>query len=724
MRGILNAGLLCSVLSGFWIEPANAQEIAAQPNGDTAADTSDQNGDIVVTAQRRSERMSQVPISIAAIDAPALTTAGVSTTVSLAKVTPGLVAVSQGFNFSVAIRGISSTGNAIGDETNVALYVDGVYVSTPAAGLFSLNNIERIEVLKGPQGTLFGRNATGGAIRVITKTPSRTPSLDASVDYSPNFNARRGQLYVTGGLTSTISADAAIYYFKDDGFITNKNPFWTGGKIGSSRSFSARSKIVWEPSTDFTSTLALDHSDTKASYFLSPRTANLSAAIGNLTGFRSTGRWESSRTFEPTNHVKTNGVSLTARWQANPDILVSSITAYNDIKSDNLLDFDNTYLSQATLEAPYRTKAFSQEVTLTTDFGGIADFAGGLFYYDVTNCACKVNLVFLPSSVITNNDQHTAVRSIAGFGELTLRPAPRLQLIGGLRYTDERKHNYGTSRVPAFANDRRDRFSNVSVRVSARYTLYDDDANLYATYSTGFKSGAYPTLSPTTPVTRPEKIRALEGGLKMPLARRRILLTAAAFHYDYTDIQLSSLDINTATTLLQNAGKAKVSGAELGLSGKIGSHLSLISGISWMPEAKYTKYLNAAIVRPNAAGTSLENAFVDLSGTRLVRAPEVTLNLGAIYTTPLYGGEASFSANYYYSSRVVLASSGRLAQKPFSTLDLRMAFTPERSPVELSIYATNVTNTYYANGGQSTTAADSFYSARPREIGIGARVRI
>ena len=724
MRAILGAGLLCTGLTGLWVESAMAQQTVAQPGSDTATANSDQNGDIVVTAQRRSERLSQVPISISAIDAPALTTAGVSSTISLAKVTPGLVAVSQGFNFSVAIRGISSTGNAVGDETNVALYVDGVYVSTPTVGLFSLNNIERIEVLKGPQGTLFGRNATGGAIRVITKAPSQTASLDASVDYSPSFQARRGQLYVTGGLTSTISADAAIYYFQDDGYITNKNPLWMGGKIGRSRSFSARSKIAWQPSTDFTATLALDHSDSKASYFLSPRNTNLSATIGNLTGFRSTGPWESSRTFEPTNHVKSDGVSLTAKWQATPHLLVSSITAYNDIKSDNVLDFDNTYLNQAVLEAPYRTKAFSQEVTLTTDFDGIADFAGGVFYYDVTNCACNLKLTFQPSTIVTSYDQHTAVHSLAGFGELTLRPTPRLQLIGGLRYTDERKHNYGVSRVPAFTNDRRDRFSNVSARVSARYTLNDDDANVYVTYSTGFKSGAYPSLSPTTPVTRPEKIRALEGGLKMPLAQGRILLTAAAFHYNYTDIQLSSLDINTATSSLQNAGKAKVSGAELSVSGKIGSRLTLNSGISWMPEAKYTEYLNAAIVRPNAAGTSLENAFVNLSGTRLVRAPEVTVNLGANYTTPLLGGEASFSTNYYYSSRVVLAASGRLAQKPYHTLDLRVAFTPERSPVELSVYATNVTNTYYANGGQSSSAADSFYSARPREIGFGARVRL
>jgi len=714
--------LLCTASLALWSQPSLAQDKIDQDQISEASD-SEADGDIVVTAQRKSEKLSEVPISITAIDAPALTTAGVNTTLSLAKVTPGLVAVSQGFNFSVAIRGISSTGNAVGDETNVALYVDGVYVSSPTAGLFSLNNIERIEVLKGPQGTLFGRNATGGAIRVITKAPSYDTSFDFSADYSPNFNARRGQMYVTGGVSDTLAADAAIYFYEDDGYITNINPNWTGGKIGKSRSISARSKIMWEPSDDFTATIGLEHSNSKASYFLAPRIANLSATVGAIVGFRATGPWESSRTFEPFTKVTTDGVSLTARWGVSKNLGITSITAYNSITSNNTLDFDNTYLNGAVLTAPYRTKAFSQELTATSDFDGLLNFSTGLFYYNVRNCACGLNLVFQPSTVITNYDQRNTVRSIAGFGEVTLQPTSRLQLIGGLRYTNEHKHNFGTSRVPAFVSDRRDSFSNVSVRASARYTLNDDDANIYVTYSTGFKSGAYASLAAVTTVTRPEKIKAIEGGIKLPMMDGRMLVTAAAFHYDYTDIQLSSLNVATATTTLQNAGKAKVTGAELAVTGRVGSNLTLNSGISWIPKAEYSEYLNAAIIQLNPTGTALVNAFADLSGTRLVRAPKFTVNVGAAYTAPMFGGKGTLSANYFYSSKIILAPGERFFQKPYHTLDLRAAFTPNNGPVELSLYGTNVTNTYYANGGQASTSNDSFYSARPREIGFAARVR-
>jgi len=726
MQSCYTRAALCSASLGLWIAPAAAQQSTppSQAAAASVAEPEDAGADIVVTAQRRSERLSTVPISITAVDAPALKAAGVNTTLSLAKVTPGLVAVSQGFNFSVAIRGISSTGNAVGDEPNVALYVDGVYVPSPTAGLFSLNNVERIEVLKGPQGTLFGRNATGGAIRVTTKTPSHSRALDVSLDYSPNYKARTGQLYATGGLTDTIAADIALYYYKDDGFIKNRSPGWTGGKIGRSRSFSARSKLTWDPSSDFNATLTVDHSDGKASYFLSPRVQNLSAAIGALTGFRSTGRWESSRTFEPVNDVTSDGASLNLGWQVADEIRLTSLTAYNDIKSNNLLDFDNTYLNVIALRAPYRTKAFSQEVAAATDFSGIVNFTAGLFYYDARNCSCGVKLTRTPSTLLADYDQHTSVTSIAGFGEVTLQATSKLQFIGGLRYSDEHKRSSGVSRVPAFTSRRKDSFSNTSMRLGARYTLNDEDANLYLTYSTGFKSGAYGSLSPVTSVTKPEKIKAFEAGVKVPVAARRLLLTAAAFHYDYTDIQLSSLDVTTASTTLQNAGKAKVTGAELGVSGKLGSRLTVNSGISWLPRAKYTQYRNAAIVRPNAAGTSLENAIVDLSDTRIVRAPKFTFNLGASYSMEIAGGEGSLSANYFHSSRLALAVGDRLAQKAYDTLDVRAAFTPHNSPLELSVYATNVTNTYYSTGGQSTTSADSFYSARPREIGVGARIRL
>jgi iron complex outermembrane receptor protein len=197
---------------------------AATPAAATTLPADATTGDIIVTAQRRDQRLAEVPISITAIGARTLAASGVNSTIALTRVTPGLLAVDQGFNFVAAIRGISSSGNVAGDESNVALYVDGVYVATPTAGLFSFNNIERVEVLKGPQGTLFGRNATGGAIRVITRRPTQQTTFDASAEFSPSYNGKRAQAYLSGGVTRNVAADLAVYYYSDTGFITNINP--------------------------------------------------------------------------------------------------------------------------------------------------------------------------------------------------------------------------------------------------------------------------------------------------------------------------------------------------------------------------------------------------------------------------------------------------------------------------------------------------------------------
>ena len=302
---------------------------AASATVDPAADAA--GGDIIVTAQRRDQRLADVPISITAIGAQTLTATGVTSTIGLTRLTPGLLAVDQGFNFVAAIRGISSSGNVAGDESNVALYVDGVYVATPTAGLFSLNNIDRIEVLKGPQGTLFGRNATGGAIRVITRQPTQQTTFDASAEYSPSYNGKRLQAYVSGGLTSTIAADLALYYYSDTGFIDNVNPTATTGELGRSYSLSLRSKVVWSPTDTLDFTLSGNHSFSRNSVNLSSRPEYL--AVAPIVGFSELAPYQTSRSFAPNTASTISGVSLTAAWQVAPSLHLNSITAYNNVNT-------------------------------------------------------------------------------------------------------------------------------------------------------------------------------------------------------------------------------------------------------------------------------------------------------------------------------------------------------------------------------------------------------
>ena len=312
---------------------------------------------------------------------------------------------------------------------------------------------------------------------------------------------------------------------------------------------------------------------------------------------------------------------------------------------------------------------------------------------------------------MSNTEQHVDTESIAGFGELTVTPVRHLEFIGGVRFTHETKQSFGfaTAPVPFTASDS-DTANNTSVRATARYTLNDDDANVYATYSTGFKSSAYGSLAPVAQKARPEKIEAFEVGFKAPLFSRKLLFTAAAFHYNYTDIQLSTLDLQTGSVALQNAGKAKIDGGELALSGRVDSHLKLNAGLSWLPTAKYTSFPGASITVPNPNGPGLVNIITDLSNTRLLRAPKVTANLGGSYSENIAGYEATFSANYYHSSEVYFLAGQRVGQPAYDTLDLRLSVTPPRSPIELYVYGTNVTNTYYATGASSSTGSDSYYT--------------
>jgi iron complex outermembrane receptor protein len=418
-------------------------------------------------------------------------------------------------------------------------------------------------------------------------------------------------------------------------------------------------------------------------------------------------------------------VSLTSRLALSLELRLNSITAYNDVKSKNLLDGDNSYLNLVRLEARYRTKTFSQEVTLTSSFGGMVDFAVGAFYYDSKACGCAISVYRPPNpNSVSSNVQHVDTKSLAEFGELTFTPTRRLQIIGGVRFTQEKKHSYGFATAPVvFTASDRDKSNNTSVRATARYTLNDNGTNVYATYSTGFKSSAYGTVSVIPQKARPEQIKAYEIGFKAPLFARRLLLTGAAFHYDYTDIQLSTLNLQTASVALQNAGKAKVEGAELGLTGRVGRHLSLNTGISWLPTAKYTSFVGAAITRPNPSGPGLVNVIADLSGTRLLRAPKFTFNLGGSFKTDVGNSSATLSANYYHSSHVYFLADERVGQPAYDTLDLRLSVAPNRGPLEVYAYGTNITKKYYATGAASSTGADSYYSGRPREIGIGAHVK-
>ena len=214
--------------------------------------------EIVVTAQKRAESLQEVPIAVSAFTSEVLEQSGVTSTMDLTMVTPGLQVIRALGSPQFSLRGISAATVAAGNENSIATYVDGVYMPSMAGNNFAFNNLERVEVLKGPQGTLFGRNATGGLINVVTKTPSQESTGNVEVSYG-NYETTGVNAYFSGGLTDTIAADLAVLYSdQNDRFGTNIN---TGNDRGFSKTQAIRSKVVFDASDATTVTFALGYSE-------------------------------------------------------------------------------------------------------------------------------------------------------------------------------------------------------------------------------------------------------------------------------------------------------------------------------------------------------------------------------------------------------------------------------------------------------------------------------
>jgi len=273
---------------------------------DTAPPSSGNTGDalteIIVTAEKRAENLQTVPIAITAISGDALQASGVRSTVELGLVTPGLTVITAAGFILPHIRGVGTTAYGPGLENSVATYLDGVYFTSGLASLISLNNVSQVEVLKGPQGTLFGRNATGGLIQITTKDPQFTFAGQADIGYG-NYQTSVGDLYLTGPVSSTLAADVAVRAStQQQGY--GRNIFNGESVYKTDRDFAVRSKWKWIPSDSTTAVLSVDYEETAGSsnstFTAFPGATNLFELLGSSRLSRHSGTMISTPTFSPT----------------------------------------------------------------------------------------------------------------------------------------------------------------------------------------------------------------------------------------------------------------------------------------------------------------------------------------------------------------------------------------------------------------------------------------
>jgi iron complex outermembrane receptor protein len=697
-------------------------QIATPPEADQSRD-GEASGEIIVTAQRRSESLTNVPISISAVSADQLAKTVTISTQDLTNVVPGLFwARSTNFN-QPTVRGVGTRNASAGDEPNVAVYLDGVYLPDSLGTLFDLANIERIEVLKGPQGTLFGRNATGGAISLVTQKPRYDWQGSASATYG-RYDYYRGSAYITGPLVPDVLAfSLSGIKYGDDGYVKNIN---LGTTQGESDGTLVRGRLLLDAAPNLSFQLNGFYAKVSNNVLLSPYSINgnnqarqqLANPILNPTNLPAStviasAPYTTSNAVDPVGRVKQRLVDGHFDWDIGFASL-SGLASFGTSRGHNFSYSDYTPFLLTGTFYDTRTKARNQELVLTSNDDKSLSYIAGvtLFQGRARSPLGFSSRIATSGAYITGQTiygQNT--NSVAAFAETTIQPVTRFFVTGGLRYTSERKSAFNTTVATNVTTQGSERFHNLSPRVVARYEL-TDSSNVYASFTRGFKSGTFNAVTAvgaTLPVG-PEKIGAFEAGYKGQIAPG-IRATVAAYRYNYTGLQVSTLvDVNGASlTTLQNAATAHIKGVEATLNAQVIPALSLNSSISFL-DASFSRFPRASVQLPRTGAAGVLNngnvaSFVDAGGNDLIRAPRFTFTVGADYEQPAFGGFLSLNVNAFFSSKYYGDVANTIVQPHYEVINASATWRADKkSGFYATVFVQNLTNQAYA----ATFAPSSF----------------
>ncbi len=730
-----------SVLTIGLAAPAAAQSVPpveSAPPTQSASDAESAVQDIVVTAQRREERLQDVPIAVSAVTADTLGKTGVRDTIDLRLAVPALYASNGNGYLFVRLRGVGSLAGGPGLENAIASYVDGVYVGSQGGGIFSFGNIERIEVLKGPQGTLFGRNATGGLIQVITREPSHTTSGDLSVGYA-NYNSLSTRGYLTGGLSDTVAADFS-FYANSQGDGWGKNLFNGHDAFRVYHDYGVRSKIVFEPSSSDKFTLSADYANSKNSMIGAAPLEGTKPRFGGGATFTLSNRYDLNTNHDPLINAEGGGGSL--RWERDLGFArFSSTSAYRAYKFRRQFDLDLT-------PTPFfwfsnmvqKDRQFSQELQLSSNKNsGPLSWVAGAFYYGASGRYDPLVQNFEsaappPAQGMRSWKSTTDTTSFAGYAQGTYAITSDTKLTLGGRYTTEKRTLDGTQDFTATltglttreaaVSGRSQRFNKFTYRVSLDHHFTKDVLG-YASINTGFKSGGFNT---TTLVASafgynpfaPETLTAYEVGLKTQFLDHRLTFNVAGFLYDYKNIQISTF-LNGPIVII-NGPSARLKGidAEFNLRAtkafRINASAQILSG-------KYNSAFPTCLIGTPLGGVPLTTG--NCQGNDLPVTAKLTTTLAPEYRITLAGeGELSLNANWYHSSGWFTDSDNVIRQPAFDEFGASARWTSPNERYNLELWGKNLSNARSFNAQTEIQTGDHYTSyAAPRTYGVRAGIK-
>lgn len=662
-----------------------------------------ESAEIIVTAQRRAELSRDVPISITTITGDQLTTSGANQLSDIANVTPALRFDSAATFVQPTIRGVGTAVASSGGGANVGIYVDGFYSPNPLAADFQLMSLRSVQVLKGPQGTLFGRNTTGGAILLTTADPSSDPHGEFRASYG-RFDAVSVQGYATFGVVQNVAADVEGMFRRGNGFVHN---ITTGSdKDGHYRNWSVRSGVKADISDNVSLLLRYIHSDTN-----DPTLMNTNIYVGSDIGGAGT-NLPSSLYATAKNEVASSGPS---EFFSNGDVVqatlkadlgfadFTSYTQYRDEKSLIVEDLDHTAAAIFLLHIPVRNKTFSQELLLTSRPGGPLQWTAGLFYFN--NKDAWGTRLGTPSATnrlasIPLGGSGTDTKSYAAFADISYAITPQLFLTAGARYSHDVvgsayymvPFSGARTYVPDLKKDK------VTPRVVLRFKP-SEESSVYASFTKGYKAGILDVGGNTGNRVEPEDINAYEVGFKFD--DRRLSVDLSAYYYDYKNLQVSLYRGNPPSAQIINAASSEIYGLEGQLAYRLTDRFQFNLGAAYT-HGRYKNFEDAPIyTRCTLAACAAQGISFLVIPTRLQdvtmqRTPEFTANAGARYTADLAGGKLALSGNLYYTSKFYFGPSGiQFPQKSYEVLALRAEWTDPSDKYSLAVYGDNVTNSRY-----------------------------
>ena len=712
--------LLAGTALGTLAAPAALAQTATPANAspvDSQAEQGDQpaSGEIVVTAQRRNERQVDVPIAITAVSGESLVAAGITSTAELGQVVPGLRLDLSGAFFQPTVRGVGSATAGVGLTSNVATYIDGVYRPSPFTTNFELGDLETIQVLKGPQGTLFGRNATGGAILVKTADPTFVPHGSAKVSYG-RYNEAHASAAASTGLSDTIAVGVSGVYARSDGFVKDVK---TGKDAGQFERYGVRGKILFTPSNAVSFLLTGEHykaHDDNVIAYNAFQGRTFARGVPGVVVPTQRGRVASD--IDPRYEVERNAVSLRAALELDGGT-ATSISAYStDNVAHQLIDFDATALPGLAVDIPFKEKTFTQELTFVSKNAGPVDYTFGLYYFYDKGEQPRYLVSIGGAAPFNLFNVGVTTNAYAAFMDLTYKIAPRLTLTAGARYSLEDQTGFFRVFPPSPKNSRHEQFTGFTPRLILRYEVADD-ANFYLSYNRGFKAGGFaPTTFSLAPFKN-ETISAYEVGFKV--ARPTFDLQTSAFYYDYKDLQIANY--SSGVGIIQNAAKSKIYGGDVQASVRPTDRLKIQAGAAYT-HSEYTSFPNASIYPGTGTPTDpVRVAQANASGQPLIRTPKFTGSVSAIYDQPIGDNSLKFSANYYRTTKFNFDPVGQFQQKGYGLLSARIAFSPADEHFTIAAFGNNLTDETYLTQVLPFSGAILQTYGTPRTYGVEASVK-